>query len=135
MNNVLPDATVNDTKEGPCAICLEETITNPVVMPCGHAFCFACVGHYQKSSSSKEALCPYCRGEIPNVGMKAAERVKSYSDRALSSSKGSEEQKKYAKLSLAEFDSIMKLFDPDKNIVAYMKMLHTNGSVTLNYIG
>ena len=27
MNNVLPDATVNDTKEGPCAICLEETIT------------------------------------------------------------------------------------------------------------
>ena len=59
MNNVLPDGTVNDTKEGPCAICLEETITNPVVMPCGHVFCFSFVGKYQQSSTSKErASCP-----------------------------------------------------------------------------
>ena len=99
----LPDGTPLDTKEGPCAICLEETITNPVVMPCGHAFCFACVGSYQFSSNSKE--CPYCRGEIPNVGMKATERLRSYSNRAHASSEGSEEQKKYAKLALAEFES------------------------------
>ena len=106
----LPDGTVNDTKEGPCAICLEETITNPVVMPCGHAFCFACVGHYQQLSTSKSAgLCPYCRGEIPNVGMKATERLRSYGDRARSSSKGSEEQKKYAKIALAELDSVIEL--------------------------
>ena len=70
-SNKLPETTTLETKEGPCAICLEETITNPVVMPCGHAFCFACVGHYQKSSTSKEALCPYCRGEIPDVVDKA----------------------------------------------------------------
>ena len=62
MNNDLPDGTVNDTKEGPCAICLEETITNPVILPCGHAFCFSCVGQYQFSSNSKEKLCPYCPG-------------------------------------------------------------------------
>ena len=35
MSKVLPDGSALDTKEGPCAICLEETITNPVVLPCG----------------------------------------------------------------------------------------------------
>ena len=75
MSKVLPDSTVNDTKEGPCAICLEETITNPVVLPCGHAFCFSCVGKYQQSYTSKEgASCPYCRGEIPEVADKALDR-------------------------------------------------------------
>ena len=109
----LPDGTTIDTKEGPCAICLEETITNPVVMPCGHAFCFACVGHYQQLSTSKSAgLCPYCRGEIPNVGIKAAKRTKSYWDRACASLEGSEEQKKYAKLALAEMDSVIKVLKP-----------------------
>ena len=88
MNNVLPDGTVNDTKEGPCAICLEETITNPVVMPCGHVFCFACMGSYQCSSDSEE--CPYCRGAIPDVWTTAAERAQLYSERAVASSKGSE---------------------------------------------
>ena len=81
-NNVLPDATVNDTKEGPCAICLEETITNPVILPCGHAFCFSCVGQYQQSSNSKEKLCPYCRGEIPDVVNKSLKRATLYGDRA-----------------------------------------------------
>ena len=47
-----PDGSALDKKEGPCAICLEETITNPVVLPCGHAFCFDCVGQYQLSSDS-----------------------------------------------------------------------------------
>ena len=113
LNNVLPDSSPLDTKEGPCAICLEETITNPVVMPCGHAFCFACVGHYQKSSTSKELLCPYCRGEIPNVGVKATERATLYSNRAHASSEGSEEQKKYAKLAVAEVDAFMELLNPE----------------------
>ena len=113
-SNDLPDGTVHDTKEGPCAICLEETITNPVVMPCGHVFCFACVAKYQETSISKEgALCPYCRGEIPDVGSKALERSKLYFDRAAVSPKGSEEQQKYAKLSLAELDSLIELEDAD----------------------
>ena len=114
MSKVLPDGSALDTKEGPCAICLEETITNPVVLPCGHAFCFSCVGHYQQSSNSKEgASCPYCRGEIPNVGMKAVKRATLYGDRANASSKGSEKQKKYAKLAFAEFESLMELVDPE----------------------
>ena len=52
-------------------------------------------------------------GEIPNVGMKAEERLGSYSDRAFLSSKGSEEQKKYAKLAIAELDALIE-FTPDK---------------------
>ena len=75
MSKVLPDSSALDSKEGPCAICLEETITNPVILPCGHAFCFSCVGNYQQSSTSKEgASCPYCRGEIPEVADKALDR-------------------------------------------------------------
>ena len=104
MNNVLPDGTVNDAKEGPCAICLEETITNPVVLPCGHAFCFECVGSYQFSSNSKE--CPYCRGEIPDVVDKASKRTVLYVDRARASPKGSDERIKFAKLALAEHDAL-----------------------------
>ena len=63
-SKTLPDGSALDTKEGPCAICLEETITNPVVLPCGHVFCFDCVGQYQWSSEC--AACAYCRGEIPS---------------------------------------------------------------------
>ena len=111
MSKVLPDGSALDTKEGPCAICLEETITNPVVLPCGHAFCFACMGSYQSSSDSEE--CPYCRGAIPNVGVKAVERATLYIERTISSSKGSDEQKKYAKLALAELDAIFELLNPE----------------------
>ena len=118
MSNTLPDGTPLDTKEGPCAICLEETIINPVVLPCGHAFCFSCVGHYQKSNSKKGASCPYCRGEIPNVGVKAMERALLYGKRAHALPKGSEERKKYAKLALAELDSLIDLYED--------KELHTN---------
>ena len=129
MNNVLPDNTALDTKEGPCAICLEETITNPVVLPCGHVFCFGCVGGYQCSSDSEE--CPYCRGEIPDVFDNAAERLKLYCKRAFASSKSSEEQKKYAQLAVAEIDAFMELLNPeDKNKEAYMNMLHTKAMMT-----
>ena len=124
----LPDGTALDTKEGPCAICLEETITNPVVLPCGHAFCFACVGHYQYSLNSKDASCPYCRGEIPDVMGKAMERATLYQDRAQTASDGSEEQKKYAKLSLAEFDSIVDLVS-SKNKEVQMKVMHAKARV------
>ena len=125
MSKVLPESSALYSKEGPCAICLEETITNPVVLPCGHAFCFSCVGNYQQSSTSKEgASCPYCRGELPNVGVKALKRAQLYSIRAIASSKGSEKQKKYAKLALAELDSVIELVDPeDKELL--MNLLHT----------
>ena len=112
-SKTLPNGSPLDTKDGPCAICLEETITNPVTLPCGHEFCFDCVGQYQLSSESDEASCPYCRGEIPDVRDRATERTKLYLDRAYASAMGSEEQKKYAKLALAEYDSYVDLFKHD----------------------
>ena len=110
MNKQLPDSSALDTKEGPCAICLEETITNPVVLPCGHVFCFSCVGKYQWASESGKASCPYCRGEIPDMVERASERGNLYMGRAFTSPGGSEEQKKYAKLALAEQESCNEYF-------------------------
>ena len=70
--NLSPDSNVHETKEGPCAICLEETITNPISLPCGHEFCFECIGEYQYSpKSDNPSSCPYCRGDIPNVVTKS----------------------------------------------------------------
>ena len=129
MSKVLPDSSALDSKEGPCAICLEETITNPVVLPCGHAFCFSCVGKYQQSYTSKEgASCPYCRGEIPEVVDNALDRSILYGDRAVASSKGSEDQKKYAKLSLAEFESLMEVIH-DGDEESQMNLLHTRAEM------
>ena len=122
-SKTLPDGTALDTKEGPCAICLEETITNPVNLPCGHAFCFSCVGKYQQTSESEGVPCPYCRGEIPNVLEKASERGRLYVGRAYASSKGSEEQKKYAKLALAEMDSIYDLGNDEDDQEFYIVKL------------
>lgn len=123
-SNVLPDRNVLDTKEGPCAICLEETIANPVSLPCGHEFCFECIGEYQHSANSDKATsCPHCRGEIPNVAKKAFERNTLYTNRALNSPKGSGEQKKYAKLALAEYDAAVKLFNEEDGGVEHLRSM------------
>ena len=89
----LTNGSALDTKEGPCAICLEETTTNPVILPCGHIFCYSCVGNYQRASKilhvdicpnsgqyqitpkSEKASCPYCRGDIPDMLDRASERM------------------------------------------------------------
>jgi len=118
MNKQLPDSSVLETKEGPCAICLEETITNPVGLPCGHVFCFVCVGQYQRANvESDEAAssCPYCRGNIPIVFDEASDRMKLYLSKACLSSDGSEDQKKYAKLAMTEYDSVAELLSPDQH--------------------
>jgi len=111
-SNVLPDSNILDAKEGPCAICLEETISNPVSLPCGHEFCFECIGEYQFSpNSDNPSSCPYCRGEIPNVVKKSLDINLLYTKRAMHSRKGSAEQKKYARLALAEYNTAEKIFN------------------------
>ena len=45
-----------------CAVCLE-LLEGPVVLPCGHAFCVACV--YRSCAS--HVRCPTCRGAIHGV--------------------------------------------------------------------
>ena len=127
-----------DTKEGPCAICLEETITNPVILPCGHAFCFTCVGKYQISSDSsktrlmekEDAACPYCRGEVPNVIHQSLKRAHLYTSKTFSVSNGSKsnEQKKYAKLAVAEYDSALEIMDLESG-VQLMQTMYAKGRV------
>ena len=39
--------------EGPCVICLEETITSPVVLDCSHVFCYKCLDKYQQTRVTK----------------------------------------------------------------------------------
>ena len=115
----------------PCAICLEETITNPLTLHCGHSFCLSCLGkHYkQQLSEEEEASCPYCRGEIPNMFDRAVDRLDSYKKRCLSSSMGSSEEKKYAKLALAEFDSANDIFNVD-DVSVQLDMLFVRASLT-----
>ena len=50
-----------------CAICLSETIVNPLVLDCRHAFCFSCLSEYQELMSKyrQQIQCPLCRN--PNA--------------------------------------------------------------------
>ena len=55
---------------------------------------------------------------------KSLKRATLYGHRAIRSSKGSEKQKKYAKLALAEIDSVGKLLDPDEDEESHKKIVH-----------
>ena len=66
-------------------------------------------GQYQITPKSEKASCPYCRGDIPDMLGRASKRMKLYMDRAFVSLRRSEEQKKYAKLALADIDSMLEL--------------------------
>ena len=106
---------VSETAEGPCAICLEETVTNPVVMDCNHVFCFGCIGQYScQTGGHGGSPCPLCRREIPNTIDKTLERAGLYFDRARREAEGSDESKKYAELALAEYDRLGSFFHRDE---------------------
>ena len=49
------------TVEGPHVICLEESVSNLVVLYCNHTFCFDCLKTYQEHTWEYKATCPYCR--------------------------------------------------------------------------
>lgn len=55
-NVTLPKAT-SQTKAGKCMICLDDTLTSPVDLNCGHSFCHACI----KTWFSTHDSCPCCR--------------------------------------------------------------------------
>ena len=114
----LPDGKTTDTVDGPCAICLEETVTNPVVLDCNHVFCFGCIGryHYEAEDTEGGSLCPLCRREIPDARGNAFERAALYHCRALAEAEGTDKQKKYAELALAEYDALSEVDDEIANM-------------------
>ena len=59
----------NDTSNGnsrdlECSICLE-VMDSPVILPCDHKFCFACLNTHN-GSMELDVNCPLCRSELPN---------------------------------------------------------------------
>ena len=116
----VPGVGPTDKIDGPCVICLEETVTNPVTLDCGHVFCFECIGTYQKHAeqSSQESSCPYCRGELPDVAQRSTDRSLLYWDRAQAAPEGSVERKKFCDLTLAEQESAHQVYGFSK--LAYL---------------
>jgi len=56
-------AAVNSARD--CPICLEK-FRDPVVTPCGHVGCSACMTTYARGSNNPyEATCPTCRAPFP----------------------------------------------------------------------
>lgn len=109
--NTTKDGKATDVIDGPCAICLEDQVTNPVSLDCGHVFCFTCLGQYQlkKSQDKEEAACPNCRGDMQNVPLEMHDRGQAYFRRALNKPEGSVARKRYAELAAAEYESLMKI--------------------------
>lgn len=66
---------------GPCGICLEEEITNPMIFTkCKHTFCFSCLVRFQSVSKVSDSevdrtKCPYCRSEIPDFVESSKTRI------------------------------------------------------------
>ena len=112
----VPAVGPTDKIDGPCVICLEDTVTNPVTLDCGHVFCFECIGTYQQHAeqSSQESSCPYCRGELPDVAQRSTERFSLYWVRARAAPEGSIERKKFCDLALAEQESARQVYGLSK---------------------
>ncbi|KAN0130876.1 hypothetical protein V8E53_011254 [Lactarius tabidus] len=61
-----------------CPICLDK-FRDPVVTPCGHLSCEACMGtHVRASQNPYEATCPTCRAPFPIVAPNMALIPKKY---------------------------------------------------------
>jgi len=64
-NQVVPDrpanvrlpAVTSETRAGKCMICLDDTLTSPVELNCGHSFCHGCIKTWFQTRDS----CPCCR--------------------------------------------------------------------------
>ena len=61
-----PMNTQPDAADFMCAVCLE-TLNNPVVLTCGHRFCFSCAVRCTAQNVIEEEVvqCPTCRKQGP----------------------------------------------------------------------
>lgn len=117
--NSSTEGNATDIVEGPCAICLEDTVTNPVLLDCGHVFCFSCLGQYQLTPGGDKS-CPLCKRDLPHVPLQGHDRAQNYFRRALNKPEGSEARKKYAELASAEYDALLKLGHPNVSKISFL---------------
>ena len=118
-----------DTCEGPCAICLADTVSNPVTLECKHVFCFSCIHEYQQSArkTSSTTVCPCCRMEMPDVRKKALERVNVYGERAIQLAEGTKERQTYLEYALADVDAVLE--SDEENLTALTLKAQLLGTV------
>ena len=114
------------SKQYCCGICLEEKdyMTNPVVLPCRHVFCYPCLRRYQQLQRSVErwnhspptqhhSRCPYCRSEIYDVKKSIVEGVLIHAARAGRKDLHENERNEYAALALQELEKIISTEEND----------------------
>ena len=117
---------------GSCGICLEETITDPIVFDkCKHAFCYACVVQYQTSDlcSNKKVgsktKCPYCRTEIPDVVESTDAKIDFLVAQVEQGGMPAEERNSLVTKTLANLQKLCDAGDP------ILKIMFTNGRAKL----
>ena len=52
--------------EGPCAICHENTLREPVMLRCSHIFCAECVEQWFE----RRPICPLCRAVVRSPALR-----------------------------------------------------------------
>ncbi|KAG2011952.1 hypothetical protein CC2G_012010 [Coprinopsis cinerea AmutBmut pab1-1] len=61
-------STETSKMSGQCSICLND-YRDPISIPCGHVYCFACLNQYANGPTHEglKAACPTCRQEFHYV--------------------------------------------------------------------
>ncbi|GAX23897.1 hypothetical protein FisN_20Hh103 [Fistulifera solaris] len=119
MDDITGISQGNAETAGPCGICLEETIVDPIVFNnCKHAFCYACLIRYQTfSRTSGGANCPYCRSEIPDLSQSMAAKVSLIAARVQRGDLPVEEQHQLLDQALADVQKVCDNGGPNMKIV------------------
>jgi hypothetical protein len=115
-----------------CSICLEQATRPVTVAGCKHTFCFACLRHHQKFAPlnlGKQAKCPLCRAELPDVDIGVLERAQLLGSRALATNTSDEAKVRYCDEGLAEVQKILEASPSDERAtILRAELLHIQGN-------
>lgn len=121
----------NSETAGPCGICLEDTIVDPVVFKkCKHAFCCSCLVHFQNTNKQSDftqngTKCPYCRTEIPDLVDSTNAKICVIVARVERGDMSEGERKELATKALADIEKLCDIGDP------LLKVIFTHNRATL----
>jgi tetratricopeptide (TPR) repeat protein len=132
---------VSSAVNSECGICLEEEISDPIVLGnCKHAFCFLCLKEWQnyskkllvhQQSATVPSSCPLCRQRIVvDLVEECTEKAKLYAARGCKESLSQEERSECYSLALQQVDKILTGDSEDGDIVTMILkasiLTHTN---------
>eukprot|EP00218_Dolichomastix_sp_CCMP3274_P008321 CAMPEP_0170136628 /NCGR_PEP_ID=MMETSP0033_2-20121228/3476_1 /TAXON_ID=195969 /ORGANISM="Dolichomastix tenuilepis, Strain CCMP3274" /LENGTH=171 /DNA_ID=CAMNT_0010372383 /DNA_START=204 /DNA_END=716 /DNA_ORIENTATION=- len=58
--------TPSHVEESSCGVCCD-VMVDPATLPCGHAFCLACIRRWVARAGSASATCPQCRVAVTSA--------------------------------------------------------------------